>query len=722
MRKELIVSLSLFLSLAVSSCNLAEYIESGKEQPQESFTVLDDFQEHSYEVNEKETLNRIYFKNPSMEVLVNQKTFLEVCFDPVNYSNKNLNYTISDSSYGSITDDGYLTAKKVGTFKVTATGPYGIATTCKVSSGSGPVESISLNNSAIDLTIKEKTEKSLSYTVYPQGAFQDIKVKVANENVASFFGNRVIAKGAGTTEVTVYDDANHNDIQEEDEKATVAKVNVHDFTDIGYVTAATHTLNGEIIRYCKCGCGAQREEVIPATGHNLDEGEVLAEVTCTTNGKRRRRCKDPLCGYVHEETISALGHRPTIKEVKKENIAKLGDFMNKTQYYCKCDRCMNLTETTFGYGHHDDFFTQRIPSFFKTTQEAANYKSALINTINTIEENKEESFTEYGCFEIDFDPKHKYDKTTCANIINTACSFAETYPWVDCNSGVKYYTWGGYVDLVLVYPSDEYILAENRKKIDGLFSNIHKQFDPLIRDNASDLEIALIIALFTAQFITYDKGSTESQNYFVNTLVNGYGVCHSYAMLVNHLAHRYNLPCMYVLSDTRKHAWNNVYIDGTWYTLDATFSDLDISYLLREAQPSNNHASDNVVNTMVKSDTKSIRDSLIRVYKNNEFDGIYYNLDTALDTVNDSDANYKIILGVGIDGLFGFAFSDTTEAYYEYSKAYETKKESVECKSLKIERCTTLDNEYTYKPELIAPASLINQSNVSFSLVRPTKK
>ena len=177
--------------------------------------------------------------------------------------------------------------------------------------------------------------------------------------------------------------------------------------------------------------------------------------------------------------------------------------------------------------------------------------------------------------------------------------------------------------------------------------------------------------------------------------------------MVSHLAHRYNLPCIYDAGN--EHAWNNVCIDGTWYLLDATWSDTHLKYFCREKNPSKTHTVNNTT-TLVKTDS-SLRNKLVQLYKNGEMAGIYYDVDTALEQINDSDADYKLVLGIGTDGVLGLTLSS---GCYYYLNNYTTSKTSLNCKSLSIEKCKATDSVI---PVFHAPASLLNQSNISFKTV-----
>lgn len=60
-------------------------------------------------------------------------------------------------------------------------------------------------------------------------------------------------------------------------------------------------------RHYKCTkCGNIRNEIIPATGHNWNEGVITTAVTCTVNGVKTFTCLN--CGETKTEIIPALGH------------------------------------------------------------------------------------------------------------------------------------------------------------------------------------------------------------------------------------------------------------------------------------------------------------------------------------------------------------------------------------------------------------------------------
>ena len=705
MNKKVILSTLLLLSISATSCNLSDI----------SGDINDDNVDNSFDglgadTNQGKTkadeigLEKIYFKESNIKALIGVKTKLDVVFVPENATHKELDFVISDTSYGTISSDGYLTATKQGSFKVTAYGPYGVTAVCNVTSGTGSIETISAD-SKIDLDLNNEKEKKITYKVYPDGAFQNIKTSIKDENIASIISDKVVASQTGITELTIYNDENNNDKYDNNELFTSVDIFVHDYSEISNMVPATHELDGLINYDCKCGCGNTKTEVIPALGHDLSEGEIISEPTCTLSGTIRKKCIDPTCDYTNDETIPALGHDATSQIIKDDNIAKLGNYLNKTQYYYTCSRCNELTDKTFGYGHHDYFYNEAVPSFFNDEQKSNNYRTGLVKTINRFEALKNTSLVNNT---ITVTYKGLYlSLGTCISLVQLGASTNGTYPWVHSNDGNWSYdgSKSSHVTKLCVNSAGGHDNAKKRNEDMVYFDELHKQIDPLIRKDATDVEKALIISLFTTKFITY-----KYIYYFYTTVKTGEGLCHCYAYMICHLAHRYNLPVIYDYS--KNHAWNNVCIDGTWYLLDATWSDpsnlYNLDYFLREWGPSDNHKVNNI-STLVKKDTKPLRDKLIQIYKDGELNGVYYNMDTALKTITDGNANYKLILGIGTDGIRGLT---PYNAYY--TSEYETNVESVNCKSLTITKCKSYTNDDKVL-SLKGPASLINQRNITYS-------
>lgn len=87
-------------------------------------------------------------------------------------------------------------------------------------------------------------------------------------------------------------------------------------------------------------------------------------------------------------------------------------------------------------------------------------------------------------------------------------------------------------------------------------------------------------AEYMCDTVTYDTvaaNTLRGENCWnaYGSLINGKGVCESYAEGFKLLCDKANIPCISVVSDT--HEWNAVYIEKAWYYVDTTWMDTEIT-------------------------------------------------------------------------------------------------------------------------------------------------
>ena len=81
----------------------------------------------------------------------------------------------------------------------------------------------------------------------------------------------------------------------------------HNMSEWEIVQKSTCVETGKRQRNCTICQNNLEEEIIPATGHSMSEWKSVQEPTCVETGKRQRNCT--VCqNNLEEETISALGH------------------------------------------------------------------------------------------------------------------------------------------------------------------------------------------------------------------------------------------------------------------------------------------------------------------------------------------------------------------------------------------------------------------------------
>lgn len=125
---------------------------------------------------------------------------------PTNATNKNVNWSSNDKSVATVSSNGLVTAKSVGTATVTcrAADGSGKYATCKVTVKASKVyvTSISLNKTSASLSVGETTQ--LSATVSPNSATnKSVNWSSDNTSVATVSSNGLVtAKSAGNATIT----------------------------------------------------------------------------------------------------------------------------------------------------------------------------------------------------------------------------------------------------------------------------------------------------------------------------------------------------------------------------------------------------------------------------------------------------------------------------------------------------------------------------------------
>lgn len=100
--------------------------------------------------------------------------------------------------------------------------------------------------------------------------------------------------------------------------------------------------------YCKdCGVLVSQGQVIPALGHDWDDGKVTDEPDCENDGVRTFTCRT--CGETRTEAIAATGHTWDAGVVKAEPGCTEDGVMLFTCLVCHATREENLTATGHAY-------------------------------------------------------------------------------------------------------------------------------------------------------------------------------------------------------------------------------------------------------------------------------------------------------------------------------------------------------------------------------------
>lgn len=135
------------------------------------------------------------------------------------------------------------------------------------------------------------------------------------------------------------------------------------------------------------------------------------------------------------------------------------------------------------------------------------------------------------------------------------------------------------------YYGDDSNLSDYQKRVNDLNAEI----DALVAqvEGMEDFEKALYIHDYIVLNCEYDlelleyletngtlTGEMRSERYTeYSVLVNGTGICGSYALAYRAILNAAGMECLYLSSAQMNHAWNMVKIDGKWYHVDCCWDD-----------------------------------------------------------------------------------------------------------------------------------------------------
>ena len=139
-------------------------------------------------------------------------------------------------------------------------------------------------------------------------------------------------------------------------------------------------------------------------------------------------------------------------------------------------------------------------------------------------------------------------------------------------SGYYTYTFGAEPTVKNLYEYPGYRIL--KVQINPKYEAANKAMDEFIEslDGLSDREKVKRIAEYIADRIVYKDENVAGINdvFTADAPVNG--ICGTYSNSFIYLCQRADIPCVSIRDAT--HAWNEIYIDGTWKTVDISYYDV----------------------------------------------------------------------------------------------------------------------------------------------------
>ena len=159
------------------------------------------FRDYTIEVPTEVKVTGISLNNTNLELKIGDTYDLICNITPSNATNKNIEWSSSNSDIVSI-ENGKITAKTKGDVTITVKScDTGITATCNVKVLS-KVTSISLNKS--ELSLNKGDTYDLTYTIAPDDAAnKDVEWSSSNDDVVSVENGKITAKKAGNATITI---------------------------------------------------------------------------------------------------------------------------------------------------------------------------------------------------------------------------------------------------------------------------------------------------------------------------------------------------------------------------------------------------------------------------------------------------------------------------------------------------------------------------------------
>lgn len=346
---------------------------------------------------------------------------------------------------------------------------------------------------------------------------------------------------------------------------------------------ATCIVKGQTVKECKNCDYRVVEEAGNYTPHDYSDWKVEIEKTEDSHGVKTRSCIN--CGHIEYSIISNKGYLNTeslLKNIDESETYDIYSYEELLIYFDACiiQRCEKFKcNLMYEHGTIENILDSLLND--SNVKFAYHVKSSLQNNYLTL-------MIEHSSDPTLVTPNIIYTQYESLNTNNFISSRSDTYNEFKINrSAIKFNvstTDQLYFSLengICPIPVSESIAYEVYEKMKSVLRRV-------VDDSMTDVVKVRAIYEYLINYVVYDEellqllyqnapGLTEYRGYYLEgVFLDKKAVCEGISKAMAALCNIEGIPCVVVEGyqtenpNAAMHAWNKVYVDGSWYIVDAT--------------------------------------------------------------------------------------------------------------------------------------------------------
>lgn len=359
----------------------------------------------------------------------------------------------------------------------------------------------------------------------------------------------------------------------------------HVFSEWVETVKVSCTDDGVKVRTCSA-CGTVEEDITEKTGHSYGEYVTVIEPSDVQNGLMKKTCS--VCNAAEEKVVQSINYVDTslflvsYEEGQTYAVSQETEFINVTSAAI-FNRSAELKLTLgFEYTDLDSLIDSLVDDC--ALPFAFNVRASLIGkelTLNFTYDPEPSKKTEVGA---------PYIQRTSANYTPVTSERDADYEGFKINESAVSYKVSTSDQLFYALECRVRPLPTEGSAAERIYGKIKNVLRQIINDEMTDFEKARAIYDWLIMNVTYDGelydmliggggsgNSTEYNGFYLEGVFDdGVAVCDGISKAFVAMANVEGLPSVQVSGKETGnpsgvgHAWNKIYLDGSWYIVDAT--------------------------------------------------------------------------------------------------------------------------------------------------------